>query len=375
MRKLTAINFIHQFFWAVVVITLPLYLIEKDINVEEIGLILSLIPLAMLVLRTLGAMFSDIIGTRLFFVYQGIFQMVAAGIYSIASTPLHFGLGKISEGSSYSLFWAVDRTAIFSTATKKGEAAAKMTSVRMVAGAIGLLFGGYMAYLFSFEFIYQILIGLGLVTVVLAVVRHNVGAHRREKLSQTLELGKKHSLFWETSIAMAFAVASNVLFLNFLIPVFMDLSLNADYVTIGLAMAIYFTGTGIGSYAATWLGLVERKLFPYQLLTLPLMVALPYSGGFFIPILFLVGTGTGVVWGMYEELIAEITREDTNLSTSIALLHVPVKVFEFSSLAAAGFIFVIFGGEVLFILSAVLLLVYLVLADRVLKKMEKGAGH
>lgn len=370
MRKLTAINFIHQFFWAAIVITLPLYLIEKDISVEEIGLILSLIPLTMVVFRTVLAMVSDIIGTKLFFIIQGVFQLLSAGIYAVASTPLHFSIGKTFEGTSYSLFWAVDRTAIFSTAKKKGAAAARMTSIRMVAGAAGLLFGGYIAYAYSFEMVYHILIGLGLVTLILAVIRHNTGAHKEEKLSQTLELGKKHALFWEASIAMAFAVAANVLFLNFLIPVFMDLSLNADYAVIGLTMALYFIGTGIGAYASVWLGLVERKLLIYQLLTLPLIIILPFSGPFFIPLIFIIGAGTGMILGIYEELIAEVTREDLNLSTSIALLHIPVKIFEFTALAAAGFIFVLLGSEALFILSAVLLLIYIVLSDRVLKKIS-----
>jgi len=370
MRKLTAINFIHQFFWAVIVITLPLYLIEKDINVEEIGLILSLIPLTMLVLRTIGAMVSDIIGTKLFFMFQGIFQMLAAGAYMIATAPIHFAFGKTFEGTSYSLFWAVDRTAIFGTAKAKGKAAAKMTSVRMAAGAAGLLFGGYVAYTFSFELVYQILIGLGLITFILALIRHNIGDHKGEKLSQTLELKNKHRLFWETSIAMAFAVASNVLFLSFLLPVFMDLSLNADYAIIGFTMAVYFIGTGIGINIATRFGLVEKKLLPYQLLAIPLMMLLPFSGGFFIPLMLIVGVATGIVWGMYEELIAEVTKEDINISTSIALLHVPVKILEFAALAASGFLFIIFGGEFLFILSALLLLMYILIADRVLRKIN-----
>ncbi len=373
MRKLTAINFIHQFFWAVIAITLPLYLLEKDINVEEVGLILSLIPLTMLLLRTFMAMVSDIIGTRLFFVVQGMFQMLAAGMYSIASVPLHFGLGKVFEGTSYSLFWAVDRTAIFSTAKNKAVESARMTSVRMVAGAAGLLFGGYVAYAFSFELVYLILVALGFATLVLALIRHNAGAHIEEKLRQTLDLGKKHFLFWEASVAMAFAVAADVLFLTFLLPVFMDLSLNADYALIGLAMAVYFIGTGIGINFAARLGLIERKLLPYQLLTLPIIVILPYSGGFFIPLLFVVGIGTGIIWGAYEELIAEVTREETNISTSIALLHVPVRIFEFAVLAASGFIFVILGSEALFILTALLLLVYLVLTDNVLRKITEGS--
>ncbi len=370
MRRLTIINFIHQFFCAVIVITLPLYLIEKNINVEEIGLILSLIPLTMMVLRIFLAMFSDIIGTRLFFVFHGIFQALTAGVYTLAITPFQFAIGKTFEGISYSLFWAVDRTAIFSTVKRKGMEAAKMGSVRMAGGAIGLLFGGYVAYAYSFELVYHILIAMGIITFVLAITRHNSGA-RRQKLSQTLELGKKHPVFWQASIAMAFAAASNVIFLSFLIPVFMDLSLNADYATIGLTMTIYFVGTGLGIYAAISKDLLEKKLLPYELLTLPLIVILPYSGPFFIPLIFVVGVGTGIIWGMYEELIAEVTKEDINISTSIALLHIPVKIFEFTALAVSGFIFIFLGGEALFAISAVLLLVYVVLSGGVLKKIQK----
>ena len=52
MKRLTAINFIYQFTWAAIAITLPLYLIKKEVNVEEIGLILSVIPLAMVFFKS-----------------------------------------------------------------------------------------------------------------------------------------------------------------------------------------------------------------------------------------------------------------------------------------------------------------------------------
>ncbi|NYZ77665.1 MFS transporter [Candidatus Micrarchaeota archaeon] len=369
MRRLTAINFINQFFWAVIAITLPLYLLQKNINVEEIGLILSLIPLTMVFSRTLLAMVSDVLGTRIFFMMQGVFQALSAGTYAISSIPLHFGIGKTFEGISYSFFWAVDRTAIFRTAKKRGIEAAKMTSVRMVAGGIGFLFGGYIAYLFSFEAVYLFLVLLGLLTFILAAMRHDNEANHDEKIAQTLELDKKHLLFWEAAFVLGFAVVYDSVFLGFLLPVFMDISLNLDYAIIGLGMAIYFAGLGIGSYIAAKVELVEKRLLPFQLLMIPLLALLPYSGGFFIPLLFLVGLGSGIVFAMYEEVVAEITKDDRNLSTSVALLNLPGKIMEFFILASAGFILVLLGNEALFALCALLLLVYIIFTHKILKKL------
>lgn len=376
MRRLTAINFINQFFWAVIVITLPLYLIQKDIDVEEIGLILSLIPLTMIFSRTLLAMISDVIGTRVFFMLQGVFQVLTAGTYALATMPLHFGIGKVFEGVSYSFFWAVDRTAIFVTAQKRGIEAAKMTSVRMIAGAIGLLFGGYVAYIFSFEIIYLFLVILGIVTFVLAAKRHDTQASHDGKITKTLDLDKKHALYWEASVILGFAVVYDSLFLTFLLPVFMDISLNLDYAAIGTGMAIYFLGLGIGSYYATKLELRENKLFFFQLLTIPLLIVLPFSGEFFVPLLFIAGIGSGMMFGMYEEVVAEITKNDKNISTSIALLHAPGRIMEFIVLAASGFIFVLIGYEAVFTLCAAFLLIYVLMVRYTLGKLEDdGKGR
>jgi len=369
MRRLTAINFLNQFFWAVIAITLPLYLIEKGINVEEIGLVLSLIPFTMVVFRTFLAMVSDVLGTRVFFMLQGVSQALGAAVYAVASLPIHFGIGKIFEGTSYSLFWAVDRTAIFRTAQKRGVEAAKMTSVRMVAGTLGLLLGGYVAYVFSFEVIYVSLVAVGLLTFLLASKRHDTEANHDGKLVQTLDLDKKHLLFWEAALVLGFAITADSLFLTFLLPVFMDVSLGFDYAVIGFAMAVYLAGLGIGSYLAAREELDERKLFPLQLLAVPLLALLPYSGQYFIPVIFLVGIGSGIAFGIYEDVIAKMTRKDRNLSTSIALLHLPGKILEFAMLALSGFIFVFLGGPALFVVCAFLLLLYVISANSVLKKI------
>ena len=375
MRRLTAINFINQFFWAMIVVTLPLYLIEKDINVEEIGLILSIIPIAMIVLRTLLSMIADIIGTKLFFVIAAVMQMLTSAAYMFAVAPMQFALGKLFEGGSYSFFWAVDRTAIFKTAKNKGVEAAKMTSVRMVGAALGLVLGGLIAREFSFEAVYHLLVFLGAVSFVLAITRHNTEG-QKERILETLDLKNKGPLYWKASLAMASALAFISLFFSFLLPVFMDLSLHLDYATIGFYSMFFFAGLGTGSYFATKKGLDEKKLYFLQLLTLPVIVILPYTGIYFPLFLLVAGLGSGVVFGMYEELIAETTVREKNVSTSVALLHIPGRFVEFVLLAASGFIFMYLGSEALFILCAVLLCIFIVLTKQLLAKLgpiKKGA--
>ncbi len=368
MRRLTAINFIYQFTWAAIAITLPLYLIKKQVNVEEIGLILSIVPVAMIFLRTFLAMLADVMGTRIFFVFQGIFQALAAGVYAVASVPLHFGVGKVFEGSAYSLFWAVDRTAIFLAAEKKGLEAAKMFTVRMGAAALGLAAAGLIAFNFSFEAVFQLLFVLGLATFVLALSRHNSGG-RRKKLLQTLDLKNKDIVFWEASLAMAFAIAHFSLLFVFLLPVFLELSMGLDYATIGFFEMLYFIGIGTGGYTASRMGLKEGRLYALQLFAIPLLVALPYSGNLFAPLLMLAGIGSGIAFGMYEELVAEVTSREENVSTAVALLHNPGRLLEFSVLAASGFMFASLGSNTLFIVCALFLLIFIVLTKRLLGRL------
>lgn len=370
MRRLTAINFIHQFSWAVILITLPLYLIEKDIDVESVGIILSLVPLSMLFLRTFLSMLADIIGTRLFFVFQGIMLALSSGTYAIASTPLQFGLGRIFEGSSYSFFWAVDRTAIFLTSKKRGAAVVRMGTVRMIAAAAGLGLGGFLAWKISFEAVYAFLLLLGIIVFVLALSRHNTPGHK-ERLLETLDLKKKGKLFWESTITIGFALAYLSLLFAFLMPVFMDVIKGYEYDVIGLFLMLFYIGMGLGMYISGRMNLDEHKLYGLQLLTLPLVVALPYTGDYFAPVLVLVGIGTGVIFSIYEELIAELTETEENISTSVAVLIMPGRIIEFVVLAAAGFIFAYLGYEALFILSALFMLAFIVSAKFILEKLER----
>ena len=370
MRKLTAINFLNHFFWAAIVITLPLYLIEEGINVEEIGLILSVIPLVMVGMRTFLAMLSDVIGVRAFFMWQGVCQAAAAGVYLFATVPAYFAAGKFFEGVSYSLFWAVDRTAIFERAEKKGIAAAQMGSVRMVAAALGLGIGGMFVSIFSFELLYASLVVVGLVTLVLGFARHESGVKREKKpLLKTLELEKKGREFWEAATAMGLQIVYFSVFFSFLLPVFMDLVVMYDYAAIGILLMLFYVAMGIGAYVATKLDLRERRTYFFQIIALPCIVFMPYSPQFFAPLLLIAGFSTGVAGAMFEELIAKVTENEKNVSTAIALLHIPGRVFEFAGLAVAGFIYTFVGNETLFALCAILLLGFIVLTRDVLRKL------
>ena len=372
MRRLTAMNFIHQFTWAVIVITLPLYLIYKGINVEEIGLILSLVPLAMIFMRVFLAMLADRFGTKIFFIGHSIMQILATLTYIIATIPIQFGIGKLFEGTSYSFFWAVDRTAIFATAKNKAKAATEMSSVRMIAAALGMGLGGFLAFEFSFEFVYFILVGLGVISLILAVTRRDT-PHHTEKLKETLSLKNKDKDYLKTALVMGFALGYFSLFFIFLLPVFLDLMMGLDSLAIGLFCMLFFLGMSLGMYVATRMGLEESKLYILQLFTIPLIIMLPYTGGFFLPVLFLIGLGTGIVFGIYEELIVVSTeKEEINISTSVALLNTPGRVIEFAVLAGSGFVYMFLGYEAVFLLCALFLLLFIVFAKKILDSISRS---
>jgi hypothetical protein len=171
---------------------------------------------------------------------------------------------------------------------------------------------------------------------------------------------------------MGFALGYLSLFFIFLLPVFLDLMMGLDSLAIGLFCMLFFLGMGLGMYLATRMGLEESKLYILQLFTIPLIIMLPYTGDFFLPVLFLIGIGTGIAFGIYEELIVVSTeREEMNVSTSVALLNTPGRVIEFVVLAASGFVYMILGYEAVFLLCALFFLLFILFAKKILDGVSR----
>jgi MFS family permease len=368
MRKLAIVNFIHSFFNASLIIAMPLYLLYRGINVEEIGIILSIAPIAFLTIRTALAVFADMLGTRLFFMGSSVFQSISSLVYMLASSPLLFGAGKFLEGTTYSFFWAVNRTKVMEGKEFKDITLAKLISIRMVAAVLGIGAAGFLISI-SFDTLFQLLIAAGILSFLISLFFHDKAKKKaKPKAKEMLNL-RKGKRFWETAFAIMFIMSSLAILFTFLMPLYLSTEMGLGYSEVGLLMMLFYLGIAVGSYSAIQLGMKESTLLLFQDITIPLIIFIPIAQPYIAPLLMLIGFGIGVSLAMQEETIVQVIERSRYVSTDVALLIAPGRIAEFIALASSGFILVLFGSFGLFILSALLFACFIYFSRDVLTHM------
>ncbi|MFA5412761.1 MAG: MFS transporter [Candidatus Micrarchaeia archaeon] len=357
MRKQAFVNFIEAFFSASLAVALPLYLLNRGIDVQELGLILSISPLAFMVLRTAAALFAEVLGTRVFFMATSISESVSALTYSIASSAPLFGLGKLFEGSAYSFFWAVNRTKVMDHEESKGTSLAKLLSIRMVAATAGIGAAGILIS-YSFDSFFQLLMLAGMTSLAASFFFWK-GKGRAQKLEPVKMLTrKKGKSFWDAAFSQFFLLSAFSILFAFLLPVYLDQELGMGYEAIGALMMLFYMCVAVGGYAAIQFGMSEKRLLFFQDITVPLIVLMPFVPGYLAPMLMMVGFGLGVSFAMQEEMIVKVAEKSEYPSTDVSILHMPARFGEFVTLAASGFVLAAFGSASLFFVSALLVACY-----------------
>ncbi len=367
MRKLAIVNFIETFFSAALAISLPLYLLHRGINVEEIGLILAVSPLAFLVIRTLAAMVAEVLGTRVFFLATSVSEMLSSAIYMLAATPFLFGLGKFFEGTAYSFFWSVNRTQVFVREASKAVSLAKLLSIRMLAATVGIGAAGFLISI-SFDLLFQALIFGGLISLFISLFFWGgKGKLSRLEPRKMLNPGRKKAAFWEASSSIFFILSAFAILFSFLLPIHLKADLGMGYEEIGIIMMLFYLTIAVGSYSAIQMGMSEKRLTLFQDLTVPFIIMLPLAPQYILPMLMIVGFGFGVSFAMQEEMIVKEVEKSPYPSTDVALLHAPGRIGETLALAASGFVLTFFGSFPLFAASALLMALFIHLSRDVLK--------
>jgi MFS family permease len=364
LRRIGALNFLDHFRYGALTIALPLYLLSKGTDVGEIGLVLSLLPLAFLLVRVVSSVFADVFGVKMFFIASGVFNVLSSAVYAFAGTPLQFGLGKIGEGASSALFWAVDRTAIIARAHQK-KYLMLMSVVREFGAALGLIGGGLLIAFFSFEAVFALLVLLGIVWVLVSLQLVNRGATvKKPEWKSLFRIRGREMDFWQVSAAIVLInVSFNLLFV-FLLPLLMDAGLGMSYLEIAVMLTAFYVCMGIGGLLSVRLGEGKKSLL-FQLMAIPLILFLPFDGGFFSIALMLAGLGFGVCFGINEGLLGYISEKEKGVSSKLAVLIAPLNIVSFLVLAGSGFALKAFGNFALFGFCALLLAGFVVLAKKI----------
>src|SRR5512139_3320793 len=114
MRRIMAITFLNNFVSGALTLLIPLLLLDNGVDLAQIGVVLSVLPLVFLVVRLLLAAVADRIGWSHIFLLVNLPSNVFSTIvyYFAISLPTFLG-GKVMEGFRDASYWAVNRSAIF----------------------------------------------------------------------------------------------------------------------------------------------------------------------------------------------------------------------------------------------------------------------
>ena len=153
MKRIFSITFLNFFVSGGVTLIVPLLLLERRIDLIEISLVISVLPLVFFIVRVFLAAFADLKGWRRFYLLiNWPATFFSTLIYAIANSTSFFLFGKIIEAFKESSYWGVNRTAIFSISpNKKEKEATRNSAVLALATAIGSAVAGIGISYFGFS--------------------------------------------------------------------------------------------------------------------------------------------------------------------------------------------------------------------------------
>ncbi len=373
MKRVIAITALNYFVGGALTLIIPLLLLERNVNVAEIGIVLSVMPLVFLTARLVFAVFADQVGWAHVFIllnWPGTFFSTL--IYFFATSVPAFSVGKIVEGLRESAYWAVNRTAIFSLSpNQKEKEATRINAVIWISTAIGSAAAGIgTAYLGFSSTLAILIVASAIMGVPAGLLWESRAVTPKAKASSSissLDPRGRGRTFWLVSIALLFFSLATYPLITLLLPVFMQQQLGYSYVSIGLAFLLYNLVAALVTLSTLKKRLGARRVIIQSTIGL-LATFLLADSGFYFPALFLalaVIRGLGI--GFFESIIVKVTKNNPTVSVDIGLLHVPTRFAEFASVLTAGFVVQSFGYAPVFAISGIFFAVFSVFSLYVLR--------
>ncbi len=333
---------------------------------------ISILPLFFMIVRLILALVADLRGWhRFYLLVNWPSTMIASMIYLVANSIPIFFLGKIAEAFKESSYWAINRTAIFSLSPKREEReATRNTAVSLFSTALGSAMAGFgIAYL-GFSSTLMLLVGASTLIGIPAFFLWKTAPQNSlptPKIGDLIRLRSKGRSFWWVSMIILFYSLARYPLTTLLLPVFMSQQLGYSYSTIGLAYVIYNVVASIVAFGTLRFALGLKRAVLQSTISLVALVFLANSNGYFLILLFALALTEGLGTGFFESIIAKATKKNVSVSFDIGLLHVPMRLAEFSSVLYAGVIAQYFGYLPIFVVSGVFFAIFSVLSFRFLK--------
>ena len=374
MKRILAITFLNYFISGGLTLAIPLLLLDRNVDLIDIGVVISVLPIVFMVVRLLMAIVADSKGwNRFYLLMNWPWTILSTFVYFIATSIPLFLLGKFLEALKESSYWAVSRTAIFSLAPKREEkSATRNIAVLMLSTAVGSAVAGFGIATFGFSFTFSILIlAAGFIAIPAALLwkipKQNLKSST-PRFREIVNPRRKGRVFWLVSITSVFFSLAFFPLSNLLIPVFMVQQIGYDYLIIGIAYMLYNLIVSIVIIGTLRFSLGIRRVILQSFIALFTTFLLASSNYYFFGLFLALAVAEGLGWAFYESIIAKATKDKPNVSVDIGLLIVPLRFAEFASVLYAGLIAQNIGYAPVFASSGVFFLIFSLLAFYLLKR-------
>jgi predicted MFS family arabinose efflux permease len=374
VKRILAITFLNFFISGGLTLAIPLLLLDRNVDLVEIGVVISVLPIVFMVVRLLMAVIADSKGWNRFYILMNWpWSVLSTFVYFIAASTPMFLLGKVLEALKESSYWAVTRTAIFSLSPRREEkAATRNIAVLLLSTAVGSAVAGFGIANFGFSLTFSILIvSAGFIAIPAALLwkipEHNFKSNS-PRFGEIINLRNKGKIFWLVSLTSVFFSLAFFPLSNLLLPVFMVQKIGYDYLTVGIAYLLYNFVAAIVIFGTLRFSLGIKRVIMQSFIALFATFLLASSNYYFFALFLSLAVAEGLGWIFYESIIAKATKNKPNVSVDIGLLIVPLRFAEFGSVLYAGLIAQNLGYAPVFASSGIFFLIFSVLALYLLRK-------
>jgi MFS family permease len=355
-------------------ITLPLLMLSRGIDVVSLGLIYASLPIIFQLTRLFFATLSDVKGRKAFFVSNGVLNVLTFFTYYLAFSPFHFLFGKITEGTRDASLWAVNRPSILDRAKEKRKALSRLMAFNRISEAVGRLASGFLIVWLLYENLILFCVSVALLILPISL---SLKETRREKtnlrsLLNFLDLRKKGKEFKRFLISFFFLGLSQGFNRGYIFPLFLKES-GVEPTTIGILLAfqILFGGIVLNLFAGKKL----RKILIYGGFFYSFTLFLIAFSGHMLAAIFIVlfGFAIGVGDLLSEGIFSIITKKDS-YGSDIGLLGTGFHAANTLSQGLSGIVIAVLGFPPLFCFSSIIFIIFLSVTYHNLKGWALNEG-
>lgn len=359
VNKIFSIQIINSLINGILMIALPLLMLSRGIDVVSLGLIYASLPIIFQLTRLFFATLSDVKGRKLFFVSNGMLNVLTLFTYYLAFSPFQFLFGKITEGTRDASLWAVNRPSILDRVKEKRKALSRLISFNRVSEAVGRLASGFLIVWLLYEnlILFCVSVALLILPISLSLKEMQGEKIKTRRLFHFLDPRKKGKVFKRFLISFFFLGLSQGLNRGYIFPLFLKES-GVEPTTIGILLAfqILFSGIVLNLFAGKSL----KKILIYGGIFYSSILFLIAFSGYMLATMFVVIFGFAIgVGDLLSEGVFSIITKKGSYGSDIGLLGMGFHSGNAISQCLSGILIAVLGFSPLFCFSAIIFIIFL----------------